>query len=60
MNHRGPAFVPGGLDSLPRSEYVVRTIRGICRETHKPACWPMFRMTVPVPSFDPIAALPLL
>lgn len=39
----------GGLDSLPHNGYVVTTIRGVCRESHKSACWPMFCMIVVVP-----------
>jgi hypothetical protein len=31
---------------LPHNGYVVTTIRGVCRETHKLAYWPMFCMTV--------------
>ena len=50
----------GGLDSLPHNGYVVTTIRGVCRETHKSAYWPMFCMTVLVPIFGLIVALLLL
>ena len=47
----------GGLDSLPHNEYVVTTIRGVCRETHKSAYRPLFCMTVIVPLCGLIVAL---
>jgi H+/gluconate symporter-like permease len=49
-----------GLDSLPHNGYVVTTIRGVCRETHKSAYSPVFCMTVAVPMFGLIVALLLL
>jgi H+/gluconate symporter-like permease len=58
--HRVVAIASGGLDSLPHNGYVVTTIRGVCRETHKSAYWPMFCMTVLVPMFGLIVALLLL
>ncbi len=58
--HRIVAIASGGLDSLPHNGYVVTTIRGVCRETHKAACWPVFCMTVAVPMFGLIVALLLL
>jgi len=58
--HRVVAIASGGLDSLPHNGYVVTTIRGVCRETHKSAYWPMFCMTVLVPIFGLIVALLLL
>jgi len=58
--HRVVAIASGGLDSLPHNGYVVTTIRGVCRETHKSACWPMFCMTVLVPMFGLVVALLLL
>jgi H+/gluconate symporter-like permease len=58
--HRVVAIASGGLDSLPHNGYVVTTIRGVCRETHKSAYWPMFCMTVLVPLFGLIVALLLL
>jgi endonuclease/exonuclease/phosphatase family metal-dependent hydrolase len=45
--HRVVAIASGGLDSLPHNGYVVTTIRGVCRETHRSAYWPMFCLTVP-------------
>jgi H+/gluconate symporter-like permease len=58
--HRVVAIASGGLDSLPHNGYVVTTIRGVCRETHKSAYWPMFCMTVLVPLLGLIVALLLL
>ena len=58
--HRVVAIASGGLDSLPHNGYVVTTIRGVCRETHKSAYWPMFCMTVIVPLFGLVVALLLL
>ena len=58
--HRVIAIASGGLDSLPHNGYVVTTIRGVCRETHKSAYWPMFRMTVLVPLSGLVVALLLL
>ena len=58
--HRVVAIASGGLDSLPHNGYVVTTIRGVCRETHKSAYWPVFCMTVLVPFVGLIVALLLL
>jgi H+/gluconate symporter-like permease len=58
--HRVVAIASGGLDSLPHNGYVVTTIRGVCRETHKSAYWPMFCMTVIVPLFGLVVAMLLL
>jgi H+/gluconate symporter-like permease len=58
--HRVVAIASGGLDSLPHNGYVVTTIRGVCRETHKSAYWPVFCMTVIVPLFGLVVALLLL
>lgn len=58
--HRVVAIASGGLDSLPHNGYVVTTIRGVCRETHKSAYWPMFCMTVAVPMLGLVLALLLL
>jgi H+/gluconate symporter-like permease len=58
--HRVVAIASGGLDSLPHNGYVVTTIRGVCRETHKSAYWPMFCMTVIVPLVGLFVALLLL
>lgn len=58
--HRVVAIASGGLDSLPHNGYVVTTIRGVCRETHKTAYWPMFAMTVLVPVLGLVVALLLL
>jgi hypothetical protein len=38
----------------------VTTIRGVCRETHQSAYWPVFAMTVVVPLFGLLLALLLL
>lgn len=58
--HRVVAIASGGLDSLPHNGYVVTTIRGVCRETHQSAYWPVFAMTVVVPLFGLLLALLLL
>ncbi len=47
--HRVVAIASGGLDSLPHNGYVVTTIRGVCRETHRSAYWPVFCLTAAVP-----------
>ena len=56
----GIAIASGGLDSLPHNGYVITTIRGVCRETHKLAYWSMFCMTVVIPLFGLDVALLLL
>jgi H+/gluconate symporter-like permease len=58
--HRVVAIASGGLDSLPHNGYVVTTIRGVCRETHQSAYWPMFCMTVVVPMLGLVVAMLLL
>jgi H+/gluconate symporter-like permease len=58
--HRVVAIASGGLDSLPHNGYVVTTIRGVCRETHRSAYWPMFCMTVVMPMLGLLLALILL
>lgn len=47
--HRIAAISSGALDSLPHNGYVVTTIRGICKETHQAAYWPVAAVTVVVP-----------
>lgn len=47
--HRIVAISSGALDSLPHNGYVVTTIRGICKETHQAAYWPIAAVTVVVP-----------
>ncbi|MDX1525524.1 MAG: SLC13 family permease [Pseudidiomarina maritima] len=47
--HRIVAISSGALDSLPHNGYVVTTIRGICKETHQAAYWPVAAVTVAVP-----------
>ena len=47
--HRVVAIASAGLDSLPHNGYVVTTIRGVCRDTHRSAYWPMFCLTAAVP-----------
>lgn len=47
--HRIVAISSGALDSLPHNGYVVTTIRGICKETHQAAYWPVAAVTVVVP-----------
>lgn len=47
--HRIVAMSSGALDSLPHNGYVVTTIRGICKETHQAAYWPIAAVTVVVP-----------
>lgn len=58
--HRVVAIASGGLDSLPHNGYVVTTIRGVCRETHRSAYWPMFCLTAVVPLLGVLLALLLL
>lgn len=48
--HRISALASGGLDSLPHNGYVVTTIRAICGETHKRAYWPIFLLSVAMPT----------
>lgn len=55
--HRVVAIASGGLDSLPHSGYVVTTIRGVCRETHRSAYWPVFCVTACVPLLGVLLAL---
>lgn len=58
--HRVVAIASGGLDSLPHNGYVVTTIRGVCRETHRSAYWPLFCLTAAVPLLGVVLALILL
>ena len=58
--HRVVAIASGGLDSLPHNGYVVTTIRGVCRETHQSAYWPVFCLTAVVPLLGVGLALILL
>jgi H+/gluconate symporter-like permease len=58
--HRAVAIASGGLDAMPHNGYVVTTIRGVCRETHKTAYWPMCAMTLVVPTIGLVLALLLL
>nr|WP_263326474.1 GntP family permease [Neobacillus sp. Marseille-Q6967] len=48
--HRISALASGGLDSLPHNGYIVTTIRAICGETHKRAYWPVFVLSVIIPT----------
>ncbi|WP_370223563.1 GntP family permease [Cytobacillus sp.] len=48
--HRISALASGGLDSLPHNGYVVTTIRAISGETHKRAYWPIFILSVAMPT----------
>lgn len=48
--HRISALASGGLDSLPHNGYVVTTIRAICGETHKRSYWPVFILSVAMPT----------
>lgn len=48
--HRISALASGGLDSLPHNGYVVTTIRAICGETHKRSYWPIFILSVVLPT----------
>lgn len=48
--HRISTLASGGLDSLPHNGYVVTTIRAICGETHKRAYWPIFILSVAMPT----------
>ena len=49
QHNRIVAISSGALDSLPHNGYVVTTIRGICKETHQAAYWPVAAVTVAVP-----------
>ncbi|GLB60262.1 GntP family permease [Cytobacillus sp. NCCP-133] len=55
--HRISALASGGLDSLPHNGYVVTTIRAICGETHKRAYWPIFILSVAMPTVVLILAV---
>lgn len=48
--HRISALASGGIDSLPHNGMVVTTIRAICGETHARAYWPVFKISVIIPS----------
>ena len=48
--HRISALASGGLDSLPHNGYVVTTIRAICGESHKRSYWPIFILSVVMPT----------
>ena len=48
--HRISALSAGGIDSLPHNGVVVTTIRAICGETHARAYWPVFKVSVVVPT----------
>lgn len=48
--HRISALASGGLDSMPHNGYIVTTINGVCKETHKRAYFPVFVMSVVIPS----------
>ncbi len=54
--HRISALASGGLDSLPHNGYVVTTIRAICGETHKRSYWPIFLLSVVMPTIVLILA----
>lgn len=55
--HRISALASGGLDSLPHNGYVVTTIRAICGETHKRSYWPIFILSVALPTIVLILAV---
>src|SRR5699024_444778 len=55
--HRISALASGGIDSLPHNGYVVTTIRVITGETHKRAYWPIFKLSVIVPTIVVILAV---
>lgn len=48
--HRVSALASGGIDSLPHNGYVVTTIRVICGESHKRAYFPVFNLSVAIPT----------
>lgn len=48
--HRVSALASGGIDSLPHNGYVVTTVRAICGESHKRAYYPIFALSVVVPT----------
>ncbi|HZW68834.1 MAG TPA: GntP family permease [Pseudogracilibacillus sp.] len=49
--HRISSFASGGLDSLPHNGYIVTTINGVARETHKRSYKAVFMISVIIPSF---------
>ncbi|WP_456277280.1 GntP family permease [Bacillus sp. AK128] len=57
--HRISTLASGGLDSLPHNGYVVTTIRAICGETHKRAYWPIFILSVILPTIVLLLAVVL-
>lgn len=48
--HRISSLASGGLDSLPHNGYIVTTINGVCKETHKRAYMPVFFISVIIPT----------
>lgn len=49
--HRISSFASGGLDSLPHNGYIVTTVQGVAKETHKTAYKPIFILSVVIPTF---------
>lgn len=48
--HRISAFASGGLDSLPHNGYIVTTVQGVAKETHKAAYKPILVLSVIIPT----------
>ncbi|MCM3322696.1 MULTISPECIES: GntP family permease [Cytobacillus] len=57
--HRVATLASGGLDSMPHNGYVVTTVRAICGETHKRAYWPIFWLSVVIPTIAMLLAVVL-
>ncbi|MBD7937238.1 MULTISPECIES: GntP family permease [Cytobacillus] len=57
--HRVATLASGGLDSMPHNGYVVTTVRAICGETHKRAYWPIFWLSVVIPTIAMFLAVVL-
>lgn len=48
--HRISSFASGGLDSLPHNGYIVTTINGVSKETHKRSYKAVFLLSVIIPT----------
>lgn len=48
--HRISSFASGGLDSLPHNGYIVTTISGVSKETHKRSYKAIFMVSVIIPT----------
>lgn len=48
--HRISSLASGGLDSLPHNGYIVTTVNGVCKETHKRSYKSIFILSVIIPT----------